>query len=117
MLFEHSLRQGRNILVDVVNEFRPGQGLLRAGGIHELIEIVQQTTVDGWLYRTPVFKFVTRQASNLAFALILIVADLDTKEQVRAAHIGARPWRYDTHAPLGDLHVRRGGSDRCAAAD
>jgi hypothetical protein len=42
------LRTGhRNVLVDVVNEFHPGQGLLRAGGIHELIEIVQQTTVDG----------------------------------------------------------------------
>jgi hypothetical protein len=42
------LRTGyRNILVDVVNEFHPGEGLLRAGGIDELIEIVQHTTLDG----------------------------------------------------------------------
>ena len=37
----------RNILVDVMNEFRAGEGLLGAANIHQLIEIVQQTTLDG----------------------------------------------------------------------
>ncbi|RPJ52471.1 MAG: hypothetical protein EHM21_00020 [Chloroflexi bacterium] len=37
----------RNILVDVMNEFQPGEGLLQSGGIHKLIEIVQHTTLDG----------------------------------------------------------------------
>jgi hypothetical protein len=37
----------RNILVDVMNEFKTGNGLLESGRIHELIEIVQQSTLDG----------------------------------------------------------------------
>jgi hypothetical protein len=37
----------RNILVDVMNEFQEGDGLLKSKGIHEPIEIVQQTTLDG----------------------------------------------------------------------
>ncbi|MBL7199611.1 MAG: hypothetical protein ISS56_05640 [Anaerolineae bacterium] len=42
------LRTGhRNIVVDVMNEFGEGEGLLRSGGIHRLIEIAQQTTLDG----------------------------------------------------------------------
>ncbi len=42
------LRTGyRNILVDVMNEFRAGKGILGAARIHELIEIVQQTRLGG----------------------------------------------------------------------
>lgn len=42
------LRTGcRNILVDVMNEFRAGDGLVESRGIHRLIEAVQQTTLDG----------------------------------------------------------------------
>jgi len=37
----------RNILVDVMNEFGVGEGLVRSSGIHELIEIVQQTSLNG----------------------------------------------------------------------
>ncbi|MGC9347887.1 MAG: hypothetical protein ACP5JG_07105 [Anaerolineae bacterium] len=42
------LRTGhRNILIDVMNEFREGTGLLASQRIHELIEIAQGTTLDG----------------------------------------------------------------------
>lgn len=42
------LRTGhRNILVDVWNEFTTGDGLTQSARIHELIEIVQQTTLNG----------------------------------------------------------------------
>ena len=37
----------RNILVDVKNEFRAGEGLVESGNIHQLIEIAQQTTDNG----------------------------------------------------------------------
>ena len=37
----------RNILVDVYNEFQVGNGLTQSGRIHELIDLVQQTTLDG----------------------------------------------------------------------
>jgi hypothetical protein len=37
----------RNILVDVMNEFREGTGLMTSERIHELIELVQQTTLEG----------------------------------------------------------------------
>jgi hypothetical protein len=37
----------RNILVDIMNEFREGPGLVASEGIHELIEMVQNTTLDG----------------------------------------------------------------------
>jgi nicotinamidase-related amidase len=37
----------RNILVDVMNEFRDGPGLLQSGGIHRLIEIVRAARQDG----------------------------------------------------------------------
>ena len=37
----------RNILVDVYNEFKAGDGLTESGRIHELIDLVQQTTLDG----------------------------------------------------------------------
>jgi hypothetical protein len=39
--------QHRNILIDVMNEFREGSGLLASQRIHELIEIVRQTTLRG----------------------------------------------------------------------
>ena len=42
------LRTGyRNVLVDVYNEFIAGERLTQSERIHELIEIVQQTTKDG----------------------------------------------------------------------
>ena len=45
---EWLLRSGyRNILVDVKNEFRAGDGLCQSENIHQLIEAVQQTTLDG----------------------------------------------------------------------
>ena len=37
----------RNILVDVMNEFQAGEGLLRSSGIDALIEIVQKQHLDG----------------------------------------------------------------------
>jgi len=37
----------RNILVDVKNEFRDGDGLVQSQNIHQLIELVQQTTSGG----------------------------------------------------------------------
>ena len=37
----------RNILVDVMNEFKVGDGLVESQNIHQLIEIVQQTTLEG----------------------------------------------------------------------
>ena len=37
----------RNILVDVYNEFKAGDELTQSARIHELIDIVQQTTRDG----------------------------------------------------------------------
>ena len=37
----------RNILVDVKNEFRAGEGLVESENIHQLIELVQQTTLEG----------------------------------------------------------------------
>lgn len=36
----------RNILVDIMNEFQPGKGLLESEGIHELIETAQGITLD-----------------------------------------------------------------------
>ncbi len=42
------LRSGhRNIIVDVYNEFDAGGELTQSGRIHELIEIVQETTLNG----------------------------------------------------------------------
>ena len=45
---EWLLRTGyRNILVDVKNEFRAGEGLVQSGNIHQLIEIAQRATDNG----------------------------------------------------------------------
>jgi len=42
------LRAGhRNILVDLMNEFQVGDGLLQSKNIHQLIEAVQQITLNG----------------------------------------------------------------------
>jgi hypothetical protein len=46
----------RNVLVDVMNEFTAGDGLAQSQHIHRLIEIVQQTTLDG--QRLPVSSSV-----------------------------------------------------------
>jgi hypothetical protein len=37
----------RNILVDINNEIQKGDGLLESGGIHQLVDIIQETQLNG----------------------------------------------------------------------
>jgi hypothetical protein len=37
----------RNVIIDINNEINKGEGLLESGGIHQLVEIIQGTQLDG----------------------------------------------------------------------
>jgi hypothetical protein len=45
---EWILEQGyQNILIDINNEVQPGEGILQSKGIHKLIDIIKNTTING----------------------------------------------------------------------
>lgn len=42
----------KNVMIDINNEVKPGNGILESEGIHELIRIIRDVKIDGW--RLPV---------------------------------------------------------------